>query len=93
MKNEWIASGVGATLGAVGTATQTNEILQTISLVITIIGAIISMIIVPLISWYQKAKKDGKITSDEIKDGIDTLVDGVKEVQDKLEDKNEEDKK
>lgn len=93
MKNEWIAGGVGATLGAVGTATQTNEILQTISLVITIIGAIISMIIVPLISWYQKAKKDGKITSDEIKDGIDTLVDGVKEVQDKLEDKNEEDKK
>ena len=93
MKNELIAGGVGATLGAVGTATQTNEILQTISLVITIIGAIISMIVVPLISWYQKAKKDGKITSDEIKDGIDTLVDGVKEVQDKLEDKNEEDKK
>lgn len=93
MKNEFIAGGVGATLGAVGTATQTNEILQTISLVITIIGAIISMIVVPLISWYQKAKKDGRITSDEIKDGIDTLVDGVKEVQDKLEDKNEEDMK
>ena len=93
MKNELITGGVGATLGVVGTATQTNEILQTISLVITIIGAIISMIVVPLISWYQKAKKDGKITSDEIKDGIDTLVDGVKEVQDKLEDKNEEDKK
>ena len=93
MKDEMIAGGVGSVLGVVGTATQTNEILQTISLVITIIGAIISMIVVPLISWYQKAKKDGKITNDEIKDGIDTLVDGVKEVQDKLEDKNEEDKK
>lgn len=93
MKNELITGGVGTTLCVVGTASQTNEILQTISLVITIIGAIISMIIVPIISWYQKAKKDGKITSDEIKDGIDTLVDGVKEVQDKLEDKNEEDKK
>ena len=93
MKNELITGGVGTTLCVVGTASQTNETLQTISLVITIIGAIISMIIVPIISWYQKAKKDGKITSDEIKDGIDTLVDGVKEVQDKLEDKNEEDKK
>ena len=93
MKDEMIAGGVGSVLGVVGTATQTNEILQTISLVITIIGAIISMIVVPLISWYQKAKKDGKITNDEIKDGIDTLVDGVKEVQHKLEDKNEEDKK
>ena len=90
MKNELITGGVGTTLCVVGTASQTNEILQTISLVITIIGAIISMIIVPIISWYQKAKKDGKITKEEIKDGIDTLVDGVKEVQDKLEDKEED---
>lgn len=89
MKNEMIAGGVGSVLGVIGTATQTNEMLQTISLVITIIGAIISMIIVPLISWYQKAKKDGKITSDELKDGIDIVVGGVKEVQDKLEDKED----
>lgn len=89
MKTELIAGGVGATLGVVGTATQTNEILQTISLIITIIGAIISMIIVPLISWYQKAKKDGKITSDEIKDGIDIVVGGIKDVQDNLEDKED----
>ncbi len=89
MKSELIAGGVGAILGVVGTATQTNEILQTISLIITIIGAIISMIIVPLISWYQKAKKDGKITSDEIKDGIDIVVGGIKDVQDKLEDKED----
>jgi hypothetical protein len=89
MKSEMIAGGVGATLGVIGTITQTNEILQTISLVITIIGAIISMIIVPLISWYQNVKKDGKITSDEIKDGIDIVVDGIKDVQDKLEDKED----
>jgi ABC-type Fe3+-siderophore transport system permease subunit len=89
MKSEMIAGGVGATLGVIGTITQTNEILQTISLIITIIGAIISMIIVPLISWYQKAKKDGKITSDEIKDGIDIVVGGIKDVQDKLEDKED----
>lgn len=89
MKTELIAGGVGATLGVVGTATQTNEILQTISLIITIIGAIISMIIVPLISWYQEAKKDGKITSDEIKDGIDIVVGGIKDVQDNLEDKED----
>lgn len=89
MKSELIAGGVGAALGVVGTLTQTNEILQTISLIITIIGAIISMIIVPLISWYQKAKKDGKITSEEIKDGIDIVVGGIKDVQDKLEDKED----
>lgn len=89
MKTELIAGGVGATLGVVGTVTQTNEILQTISLIITIIGAVIFMIIVPLISWYQKAKKDGKITSEEIKDGIDIVVGGIKDVKDKLEDKED----
>lgn len=89
MKDELIGGGVGSALGIIGTATQTNEVLQTISLVITIIGAIISMIIVPLISWWQKAKKDGKITKEEIQEGIDILSDGINS----LEDKNKEDKK
>lgn len=89
MKNELIAGGVGAGLGAIGTATQTNEILQTISLIITIIGAIISMIVVPLISWWQKAKKDGKITTEEIQEGIDIISDGLDSLKDK---KDKEDK-
>ena len=88
MKNELIGGGIGTALGVVGTASQTNEVLQTISLVITIIGAIISMIIVPIISWYQKANKDGKITKEEIHEGLDIIVDGVE----KLKDKDKEDK-
>lgn len=88
MKDELIGGGIGTTLGVVGTATQTNEILQTISLIVTIIGAIISMIIVPIISWYQKAKKDGKITKEEIHEGIDIIADGV----DKLKNIDKEDK-
>lgn len=77
MKHELITGGVGTALGVVGTVTQTNEILQTISFIVTIIGAIFSMIIVPIISWYNHAKKDGKITSDELKEGVDTLAEGV----------------
>ena len=88
MKNELIAGGVGTGLGVIGTATQTNEILQTISLIVTIVGAIISMIIVPIISWWQKAKKDGKITTEEIHEGIDIISDGVE----KLKDIDKEDK-
>ena len=89
MKNELIAGGVGTSLGVIGTATQTNEILQTISLIVTIIGAIISMIVGPLISWWQKAKKDGKITEEEIQEGIGIISDGLDSLKDK---KDKEDK-
>ena len=89
MKNELITGAIGTTLGAVGTATQTNEILQTISLVVTIVGAIISMIVVPLISWWQRAKKDGKITEEEIQEGIEIISDGLDSLKDK---KDKEDK-
>lgn len=89
MKKELIGGGVGSLFGIVGTATQTNELLQTISLIITIIGAIISMIVVPLVSWYQKSKADGKITKEEIQEGVKIITDGVEALQNKENDKEE----
>ena len=83
MKNELIAGGIGTALGAVGTATQTNEVLETISLVITILGALVSFVIVPLINWHRSAKKDGKITLDEIKDASEIAKDGLSQIVDK----------
>ena len=85
MKNEILLGGVGVTLGAVGTATQINEVLQTISLVITIVGAIISCIVVPIVNWYAKAKKDGKITAEEVKEAATTLQDGANKVKEKID--------
>lgn len=84
-----IGGAVGTSVSAVGTATQTNETLQTISLIITIIGAIISMIVIPIISWYKNAKKDGKITKDEVKEGLETLENGIKGVKESLDDRKE----
>ena len=86
---EFVGGLIGGSLGAVGTATQTNELLQTISLIITIIGAIISMIVVPLVSWYQKAKADGKITKEEIQEGVDIIKNGIENLSDKENDKEE----
>ena len=87
VKNELITGAVGTTLSAIGTGLQTNDILQTISLVITIIGGLITFIIVPLINWYKNAKKDGKIDADELKDGINIVVDGSEKVKDTIDDK------
>ena len=97
MKNELIAGCVGSALSVMGTAAQTNDILQTISLIITIIGALISFVVVPLINWYKDAKKDGKINVEEITDAANTLKDGLNKTKDAVqrsqtegEDKREE---
>lgn len=90
--NELVAGTLATGISATGTALQTNELLQTISLIITIVGAIISMIVLPILSWYKNAKKDGKITTDEIKEGIDTLQGGLEGVKDTLDNKKGESK-
>lgn len=87
MKNELLTGSVGTAISAFGTATQTNEVLQTISLVITIVGGIITFIVVPLINWYNKAKKDGKIDKEELKDGVNIIIDGSKDVKEVIDDK------
>ena len=91
MKQELLSGTIGTTLSIIGTAMQTNEILETISLVITIIGGVITFIVVPILNWYRHAKKDGKIDADEIKEGLDIIVDGSERVKDEI-DKGKDDK-
>lgn len=88
MKNELIGGSIGTGISAIGTAMQTNELLQTISLVITIIGGLITFIIMPVINWYQNAKKDGKITKEEVDEGVKIIQDGL----DKLKDQDKKEK-
>ena len=85
MDKEIIGGTVGTCISAVGTATQTNELLQTISLVITILGGLITFIIIPLITWYKSAKSDGKITKEEIDEAKDIIVKGSQDVKDKID--------
>lgn len=85
MKQEILLGGAGTTLSVIGTVTQFNEILQTVSLIITIIGAIVSIVIVPIISWYREAKKDGKITKDEVEDLSKTINKSVDDLKDKID--------
>lgn len=81
----FISATLGATLGAVGTATQTNETLETISLLITIIGAFLSFIVCPLISWFNRAKKDGHIDSEEVEELTKEITHGLNEIGDALD--------
>lgn len=82
---EVITGLVGTSLSAVGTATQTQQVLQIISLIITIIGGIISFIVVPLLSWWKKSKQDGTIDADELKEGAKIIAEGSEKIKDEIE--------
>lgn len=87
---EYLAGAAGTSLGIIGTATQTNEVLQTISLIITILGALVSFVIVPLLNWYLKAKKDGKITSEEAQEAVKIIDEGSKKIEEIKKGKEED---
>lgn len=93
MKDELISGTIGTTLSAIGTALQTEQVLRIIALVITLIGAILTYIIMPLINWYKKAKEDGKITKEELKEGTKIIIDGSQSVKDKIEETKQLDKR
>ena len=91
MNKEVVGAMSGTALSAVGTGLQTSEVLQIISLVLTIIGSLIT-IAMAIINWWKKAKADGKITSDEIQEGIEIIQDGLDDLKDKTKEDKEEDK-
>lgn len=85
MKNELISGSVGTVLSAIGTGLQTNEVLQTISLIITIIGGLITFIIMPLLSWYNKSKTDdSKIDADEVQEAIEIITHGSEKIKEQI---------
>ena len=89
MKNEFLESSIGTLFGAVGTALQPNEILRTISLILTIAGSILNFIVLPIINWYRKSKYDGKITHEEVKEVVEIIADGTGKVKEEIDKKGE----
>lgn len=87
MNKEILGGSIGTALSAVGTAIQVDEVLKYVSLAITIIGGIISMIIIPILNWYKKSKEDGKISKEELEEGVKIISDGIDSVKDKTQDK------
>ena len=89
MKSEFIGSSVGTSISAIGTGLQTNEVWQTISLIITIIGGLITVIIglMSLVksikNWWIKAKEDGKIDKEELEELKTIVKDGTEEIKNK----------
>lgn len=63
---------------------QTNEVFQIIELVASIVVSLV-LIAYRLWRWYKEAKKDGKITKDEIEEAVKIISDGTEEINKKGE--------
>ena len=93
MKDNLIYGSIGTALSAIGTGLQTNEVLETISLIITIIGGIITFIIAPLLSWYNKSKTDdSKIDDNELQEAFKIIYHGSEKIKEQINN-NEKGKK
>ena len=92
---------VGGTVGTMISALAINvdnlrSIESIVAIVCTSLGLLITIItslIIPLCKWYARSKKDGKISADEVVDGVETLKDGLTDLKDKLEEEHKEDQK
>lgn len=85
---------VGTAVGAAGAGMSVTEIQAIVSIIVTVLGFIISVLVPLCIKLYNKvkdAKADGKITKEEIDDIASTakeIVDESSKLIDEVSDKN-----
>ena len=79
----------GIVFGSVGlvetvvTVSQTNEVFQTIQIIISALAGAVALAYT-IWRWYRNAKKDGKITDDE----VDDLFNQITKKEDNKDDRN-----
>ena len=90
---------LGTSVSAVGAGLSVTELQAIISMIVTVAGFIISVLIPLCVKLYNKikgAKEDGKIDKEEMKDIMSTgkeIVDETKEFIDKIDEKHADDNK
>lgn len=83
-----IVSGGLVSLSAMLTALQTNDLFQTVSLVVTILSGIVSIVFI-IWRWWKQAKKDGKVDGEDIGQLLDDLSEGLKDIKSDIDDKED----
>jgi hypothetical protein len=92
--NNYSGEAVCGGLMALSTVAQTNEILQTIQIIICIVAASIGLLLTVFKFWnaYKAAKKDGQITEEEKQELINQGIEIGKQIQDIVDLVTDEDK-
>lgn len=69
------------------TVLQTNEVFQIIQIVLTL-SALAVGLAYRLWHWYKEAKKDGKITKEEIEEAVDITITGLHDIVEEVNNDN-----
>ena len=86
MNKEVIGAYLGTTLSAIGTSIQVDELMRYISLGITILGGIITLV-TQIVAWVKRAKADGKITNEELVEGVSIVKENAEKLAEELKKK------
>ena len=73
MQKDGIVFGSVALLETLVTVSQTNEVFQTIQIIISALAGAVALAYT-IWRWYRNAKKDGKITPDEVDNLFEQLT-------------------
>ena len=90
---------LGTSISAVGAGLSVTELQAIVSMIVTVAGFIISVLIPLCVKLYHKikeAKKDGKVDKEELEDIMSTgkeILDETKKVIDEVKDKHADDNK
>lgn len=84
----FIGSGIEFVLAAI----QADEVFQIITFVLGILTSAVTLAFT-LYKWYKAASADGKITKDEVEEGLDIVKHGIEEIGKKADNKKSEEDK
>lgn len=80
----FLISSIGVATSFTGMAISTTQLSEIVSIITGVLGlliVIITSIVIPLVKWFIKAKKDGKIDDEEIIEACDIIENGVENIE------------
>ena len=84
---------VGAFIAGIGTQLPVEYTYHVVSIISSIVGLLItitSAIIIPLIKWWRNARKDGKISNEELDNLSNILEDGKNAIDKNIKESGKE---
>lgn len=78
---------VGTVISATGASLSVNEIQAIVSIVVTVLGFLLGVVlpwILKIVAKIKKAKEDGKVTAEELEDIADTAKEAADDIKENL---------